>query len=109
MNVVMTPRGTGATAMVAAGEADFAVMPVSEIVNAPGVEMAGVIAPEIQLVQVFSAAIVEGSKEVEGAKRLIEFLSSARAAEAIKASGMERLVASSTGRTRWYTASSPPT
>ncbi len=49
-----TPRGTGAAAMVASGEAEIAVMPVSEIVHAPGVELAGVIAEEIQLNQVFS-------------------------------------------------------
>src|SRR5689334_22924734 len=46
VNVKATPRGTGATAMVAAGEADIAVMPVSEIVHAPGVELAGTIAEE---------------------------------------------------------------
>src|SRR3954447_18688499 len=44
VNVKATPRGTGAAAMVASGEADIAVMPVSEIVHAPGVELAGVIA-----------------------------------------------------------------
>src|SRR5258708_22297033 len=40
INVKLTPRGTGAVAMVAAGEADIAVMPVSEIVHAPGVDFA---------------------------------------------------------------------
>jgi molybdate transport system substrate-binding protein len=93
IKVVMTPRGAGATAMVAAGEADLAVMPVSEIVHAPGVDLVGTIAPEIQLVQVFSAAVVAGSKQMDGARRLIAFLASARASEAIKASGMERVAA----------------
>jgi molybdate transport system substrate-binding protein len=88
------PRGSDATAMVAAGGADLAVMPVSEIVHATGVDFAGSIAPEIQFVQVFSAAVVAGSGAVEGAKRLIEFLSSARAAEAITDSGMEPLTTS---------------
>jgi len=91
INVKLTPRGTGAAAMVAAGEADVAVMPVSEIVHAPGVELAGVIAEEIQLNQVFAAAIVAGSKEVEAAKRLIAFLASERASAAIKSGGMEPL------------------
>jgi molybdate transport system substrate-binding protein len=49
VNVKATPRGTGAAAMVAAGEADIAVMPVSEIVHAPGIELVGVLAQEIQL------------------------------------------------------------
>ena len=61
INVKVTPRGTDATGMVAAGGADLAVMPVSEIVHAAGVDFAGTIAPEIQFVQVFSAAVVAGS------------------------------------------------
>jgi molybdate transport system substrate-binding protein len=91
VNVKATPRGTGAAAMVAAGEAEIALLPVSEIVHAPGVELAGVIAEEIQLNQIFAAAVVAGSKEVEAAKRLIVFLGSERAAVTIRASGMEPL------------------
>jgi molybdate transport system substrate-binding protein len=89
INVKATPRGKDATGMVAAGGADLAVMPVSEIVHAPGVDFAGSLAPEIQFVQTFSAAVVAGSGEIEASKRLIEFLASARASEAIKKSGME--------------------
>ncbi len=88
------PRGSDATRMVAAGEADLAVMPVSEILSAPGVDFAGGIAPEIQFVQVFSAAVVAASAAIEGSKRLIEFLASVRAREAIRDSGMEPLAIS---------------
>jgi molybdate transport system substrate-binding protein len=91
INVKASPRGTGAAAMVAAGEADIAVMPVSEIVHAPGVELAGVIAEEIQLNQIFAAAVIVGSKEVEAAERLIAFLTSERASGTIRSSGMEPL------------------
>jgi molybdate transport system substrate-binding protein len=94
INAKVTPRGTDATGMVASGGADLAVMPVSEIVHAPGVDFAGAIAPEIQFVHVFSAAVVAGSGEIEGSKRLIEFLASARASEAIRKSGMEPLATS---------------
>jgi molybdate transport system substrate-binding protein len=83
------PRGTDATRMVAAGEVDLTVQPVSEILVAPGVDFVGSLAPEIQFVQTFSGAIVAGTKQIEGAKRLIELLASARAAEAIRKSGME--------------------
>lgn len=89
VNVKLTPRATGATALVASGEADLVVMPVSEIMAAPGVEFAGTIPAEIQLVQVFAAAIVTGSKEREAAKRLVEFLASERASAPIRKSGME--------------------
>lgn len=89
VNVKVSPRGSGATDMVAAGDAELAVMPVSEILRAAGVELAGTIPQEIQLIQIFSAAIVAGSKEADAGKRLIEFLTSARASEAIRKSGME--------------------
>ena len=91
VTVKATPRGTGAAAMVAAGEADVAVMPVSEIVHAPGVELAGVLAEEIQLHQVFAAAAVAGSGQQEAARKLIAFLASPAAAAAIRSGGMEPL------------------
>lgn len=90
----LAPRGSDATRMLSAGEVDLAVMPVSEILHAPGVELAGAIAPEIQFVQVFSAAAVAGSARIDDAKRLIAFLASTRASEAIRSSGMESVAAS---------------
>jgi len=91
IDVKVTPRGSGSSAMAASGEAKLAVMPVSEIFAAAGVDFAGTIAEEIQLNQVFSAAIVAGSPEVESAGRLIAFLASERASDAIRESGMEPL------------------
>jgi molybdate transport system substrate-binding protein len=93
INVKVTPRGTDATGMVAAGGADLAVGPVSEIVHAVGVDFTGSLAPEIQFVQTFSAAVVAGSGDIEVSKRLIEFLASARASETIRNSGMEPIAA----------------
>jgi molybdate transport system substrate-binding protein len=91
INIKLAPRGTDATGLVAGGDADLAVLPVSEILHAAGVDFAGRIAPEIQFVQVFSAAVAAGSGEIDGARRLIEFLASGRASEAIRNSGMEPL------------------
>jgi len=89
INVNVTPRGTDATGVVAVGGADLAILPVSEIVHAVGVDFAGNIAPGIQFVQVFSAAVVAGSGDIEDSKRLIEFLAPAHASDAIRNSGME--------------------
>jgi molybdate transport system substrate-binding protein len=69
-------------------------MPVSEILAAADVDFAGSLPPEIQFVQVFSAAVVAASREIENSKRLIAFLASARASKAIKKSGMEPLATS---------------
>jgi molybdate transport system substrate-binding protein len=76
INVKVSPRGSGATAMVAAGEADLGLLPVSEILHDKGVELAGVFPAEIQFIQTFSAAVVAGASEAEAGKRLIEFLAS---------------------------------
>jgi molybdate transport system substrate-binding protein len=95
INARAMPRGTDATGLVAAGGADLAILPVSEIVHASGVDFAGSIAAEIQFVQVFSTAVVAGSGAIDGSKRLIEFLASARASEAIRNSGMEPLATAS--------------
>ena len=91
IDIKATPRGTGAAAMVASGEVDIGLLPVSEIVHAKDVDLAGVIAEEIQLHQIFAAAVVSGSKEAEAATQLIAFLSSARAAATIQRGGMEPL------------------
>jgi len=53
INVKVSPRGAGATAMLAAGDADLAVLPVSEILHATGVDLAGVFPSEIQFIQTF--------------------------------------------------------
>src|SRR5580698_1866396 len=91
IEVKKTPRGSDAAALVAAGDVGVAVMPDSEIMVAPGIVFAGSLASEIQFMQTFSAAVVAGSARTEGTKRLIELFSSARAADAIRKSGMEPL------------------
>ena len=89
LNISIMPRGTQSAALVAAGDADIAVQPISELVREPGLDFLGPIPAELQLVQTFSAAIVEGSKEVEPSRRLIAFLASDRAAAVIRNSGMQ--------------------
>ena len=91
VKVKATPRGSGAAAMVASGEAELGLLPVSEILHAEGVELAGLIAEEIQLHQIFAAAAVAGSKQLAAAKQLIAFLASERAAATIRKGGMEPL------------------
>jgi molybdate transport system substrate-binding protein len=82
-------RGIETTNAVAAGEADLAIGPVSEQVNQPGIELVGPLPDEVQLVQIFTAAIVRTAHNSEQAKRLIEFLASDQTTAAIKNSGMQ--------------------
>ena len=66
----------------------LAIGPVSELVNQPGIELLGALPDDVQLVQVFTAAITSTAHNSEQAKRLIEFLASDRSTTAIKNSGM---------------------
>jgi molybdate transport system substrate-binding protein len=87
--VKVTARGAESASMVAAGDAEFAVQPVSELLHMSGIDFVGPIPSEVQYISVFSAAVVTGSKEVEASKRLISFLASEKASGAIKQAGME--------------------
>jgi molybdate transport system substrate-binding protein len=82
------PEGANA---VASGSAEIAVLPVSEILPVRGVEFVGLIPAEIQEVNVFAAAVLAGTKQIETSKRLIAFLTSHSTVAAIKQSGMEPL------------------
>lgn len=91
VSLKMVPRGTDSTAALAAGEADLAIGPVSELVNQPGVEMIGVLPDEVQLIQVFTASMVNTAHNPQAAKKLIEYLASSQTTAAIKNSGMQPL------------------
>ena len=85
----VVPRGTDSTAALAAGEADLAIGPLSELVEQPGVDVVGPLPDTVQLVQVFTAAIVNTSHRVDQARQLIVFLTSDRSEAAIRKSGMQ--------------------
>ncbi|SAK82319.1 extracellular solute-binding protein [Caballeronia calidae] len=89
VRVRVVARGVESTKMLAAGESDMALGPVSELVHLPGVDFVGALPNEFQLVQEFTAAIIKGSNQVDDAKRLIAFLSSGKASAAIRKAGME--------------------
>ena len=89
LNIKVMPRGSQSAALVASGEADIVLQPVSELLHVPGLDFVGRIPAELQLIQTFAAAIVAGSTEVEASRQLIAFLASDRAATAIKNNGMD--------------------
>ena len=67
--VKIPTRGTESVAMVARGDAELAIQPVSEILHMPGVELVGTIPTDLQHVAVYAAAIVAGSKEPEASRK----------------------------------------
>jgi molybdate transport system substrate-binding protein len=82
-------RGSQSADLVVKGEADLVVQPVSELIHVKGLDYAGAIPAEVQLIQMFGAAVVAGSKQADAGKKLIAFLTSARTAPAIRQNGME--------------------
>jgi molybdate transport system substrate-binding protein len=80
-------------AAVARGEAEIAIQPVSELLHVPGTDFVGTLPQQIQYISVFSAALVKGANNEDQARRLLVFLASANAKDAIRDSGMEPLKA----------------
>jgi molybdate transport system substrate-binding protein len=74
---------------IASGEADVVILPVSELLHAPEVDFVGTIPQKLQHLSVFSAAIVNGTTQMQAAKQLIAFITAPTATKAIKNSGME--------------------
>jgi molybdate transport system substrate-binding protein len=87
--VKVTARGAESVAMVARGEADFALQPISEIIHAPGVDLVGAIPQAVQFTAVSSAAIVAGTAHMDAARQLIAYLTSDKTAAALQNNGMQ--------------------
>jgi molybdate transport system substrate-binding protein len=78
-------------AVVARGEAEIGFQTVSALIPVPGIDVVGVLPPEIQKATVFSAGVAVGAKEPDAARALIRFLTSPGAAPEIAKTGMEPL------------------
>lgn len=72
---------------VASGEAELGIF-LTNVFNAPGIELAGPFPADLQQELVFPAAVAMGANEPAAAKALIDFLQTPAAATAIKAVGM---------------------
>jgi molybdate transport system substrate-binding protein len=72
---------------VAKGEAELGIF-LTNVFNAPGVELAGPFPADLQQELLFTAAVATDTGEAAAAKALIDFLKTPDAAAAIKAAGM---------------------
>lgn len=75
--------------LVARGESEFVLTLISEILPAPGVELAGPLPPEFQSYISFSAAPSSNPTDTNAAQAFVAFLDGAGAAGAYKTAGME--------------------
>lgn len=74
---------------LAAGKIDIAMGPISEILPAPGVQLAGPFPAEFQQHIILAAAISSGTKNRAAAQKFIRALTSADAAKIFPTVGME--------------------
>jgi molybdate transport system substrate-binding protein len=72
---------------VAKGEAELGIF-LTNVFNAPGIELAGPFPADLQQELVFAAAIAKNATAGSAAKALLEFLKTPPAVAAIKAAGM---------------------
>jgi molybdate transport system substrate-binding protein len=87
---VTIPDNDIVSELVAKGEVELGVVPITQILTKPGVELVGPLPPEIQFYTVFTAGVSVNSKAPDAAGELIKFIRGPRALSAIKAVGMEQ-------------------
>ena len=86
---VYAPGAEQSMKALADGKVDLALAPISEILPAPGVQLAGPLPPEFQKRVVLSAGIASATKNRDAARAFIQALTTAQAAKEIKAAGMD--------------------
>ncbi len=87
--VVLTDGSAQSAARVAAGQSDMILTLVSEILPAPGVQLAGPLPKQLQSYIAFEVGISPHAQRADAAKALIRFLTASAAAPVFKAKGME--------------------
>jgi molybdate transport system substrate-binding protein len=90
--IVVPPPGTGVGSLVAAGKVAIGFQQNSELVEVSGITLAGPLPESMQLLTVFSGAVLTSSPHPETALRLLRFLAAPDHDGLRKQFGMERAV-----------------
>jgi molybdate transport system substrate-binding protein len=86
---VQAPPGVPVGALVARGDVELGFQQLSELMHLPGIDVIGLLPPEIQVITVFSAAVCTVSNRGTAAHALLAFLGSPEADAAMRRHGME--------------------
>jgi molybdate transport system substrate-binding protein len=87
--IVQASPGVPVGTLVARGDVELGFQQLSELMHLPGIDVIGLLPPEIQAATVFSAAVCTGSNCPAAAKALLSFLASPEADAAKRRHGME--------------------
>lgn len=88
--LLKAPPGVPVGSLVADGRAEIGFQQLSELIDAPGIEVIGPLPPEIQATTVFAAGVASASKQPDQTRALIDYLTSAETAAVKRAQGMEQ-------------------
>lgn len=84
---VLSKTGRDVVRAVAAGEATLGLTQATELIGAKGVQFAGYVAPEVQVVSVYAGAVSSYAAAPDAARRFIRFLKSPASAERFAQAG----------------------
>jgi molybdate transport system substrate-binding protein len=87
--IVQASPGVPVGTLVARGDVELGFQQLSELMHLPGIDVIGLLPPEIQAATVFSAAVCTASNCPAAAKALLSFLASSEADAAKRRHGME--------------------
>ena len=87
--IVQASPGVPVGTLVARGDVEIGFQQLSELMHVPGINVVGLLPPEIQSTTVFSAAVCTASNCPAAAKMLLSFLASPQADAAKRRHGME--------------------
>ena len=93
--IVQAPPGVPVGALIAKGEVELGFQQLSELIDLAGVDVIGLLPPEIQQTTVFSAAVCNESRQRVAARRFLSFLASAATDDVKRRHGMEPTAPSS--------------
>ena len=87
--IVQAPPGVPVATLAARGDVELCFQQLSELMHVPGVDVVGLLPPEIQATTVFAAAVCKASNCPVAAGALLSFLASAEADAVKRRHGME--------------------
>lgn len=82
-------RGIPNAEFVIKGESDIAIQQIPELMTISGVDIVGPFPPSLQSVTGFAAAVLQGSKNPDAAKALVDFLASPETLALLKSRGFD--------------------
>lgn len=87
--LVEAPPGVPVASLLARRDADLGVQQLSELIHAPGVDVVGVLPPDVEEVTVFAGAVAAGSVQPAAAAAFLAYCASPASGDAKRRHGME--------------------